>query len=905
MAVFFMHNTWNGSHTNLIFAVTSLSKNANEYDKFVFKIFQNGTQIVQHENANINVMADNFIYEMYTAPDLLGLHWVSPNCTYVACVDCYSAGSIDTSNYIHFTTNSISPPDDLISPSVYVPIRTQSYGTCIANSLVYAMEIFRAIKTDVTYEKFSAAYIFGSDGRSNDDMFFGEAVDNVIAYGSPRYEIYSGIFPDEFNKATAVSMFNNADNIVKENADKQRLREKLSVDFYDCESVANCIKSYGYFMFNFRVPNNFDEIDDSGIVPQPDWYTGENHSMALIGLTIKNGTKYWIAQNSWGEDWGQGGRCFIPYDWGCGIQAPTVNLSNCTSASWTLECYSVQPGSGYVSGNPSCPYNVKVSQISNERKVSLFWDIDEAVDYYMVLGRRFGTNRWYRKAVVDTTSEVIVEVDYYDTYEFMVIAFKDDYCSSQSNIAIMNITSAELNPKITTIYIYDATLNCMTSVDITGVTCELYVKQHTSNQWTLVSNKRYGTIMSWNFNSVQPTYGVQYDLKLVAKYEDVTEESAITTINLNKLPTLADPTDLRIARIDKGFSVSWAWVENTTFYSVQLIRNYDEGLFEYATTTNSLIIDDKLVASIEDESGDFYYITDNWKREPVMHYGVTYEIYLSAYYLNEYTLDNGCRVVETVQSEYVGPFDITTAPARPTVKTIDINDGVISGSWGLINDKGSITTVYLTLYDSYGNSLGSDYQLEYSNLQSGTFAFPKVASGNYVIRATSVFRFNDGTQDYVIWSVKDGGDDGSSDNGVYRYVYNSEDITISVSEINLRYTRIKKGFIVEWDSASDASGYNLQVLNNGSIVYQLKDTKVLSCTMDWLDYSTEYTIQVQGIKSDGTTSDWTAFTTATAPPIPEISVVSCSSNSLYGAWTLEDPNSKFTYLYVTLYPVEG
>lgn len=312
---------------------------------------------------------------------------------------------------------------------IYTNIKNQNpYQSCVANSLSTAMSIFRLMESDIM-EDYSVAYIFGSDGRSVENMIFEEAVDLCIQYGSPRWELYRGLFNDSTYKNTAVSLFNNAqsDKIIVNNAYKQRFKRKYRINFYDCDSVAEYIDAHGYFMFNFKIPNNFYSVGSNGIVPQPDTYSGENHSIALIGLTKISGNWYWIAQNSWGDTWGKDGRCFIPCDWGYD-----------SSQYWALDSYGIVPGNGFSGDQPSAVYDLVAEQDGNEKQVYLSWNSDESNADYVVLARQYGTEQWYRKAITtDTTA--IVSVDNFAKYDFMVLTLKDYYCSPQSKIVCVTV----------------------------------------------------------------------------------------------------------------------------------------------------------------------------------------------------------------------------------------------------------------------------------------------------------------------------------------------------------------------------------------------------------------------------------------------------------------------------------
>lgn len=134
-------------------------------------------------------------------------------------------------------------------------------------------------------------------------------------------------------------------------------------------------------------------------------------------------------------------------------------------------------------------------------------------------------------------------------------------------------------------------------------------------------------------------------------------------------------------------------------------------------------------------------------------YGRKYKFYLYSCYN------------DSIDSDWIYIGEGTVAPARPIIKTCDVVDGVITVSWELAADS-EISYVYFSLYDSDDNLVGSSYALTFANETSGTFSFPKVDDGKYIIKSSSVLQLEDGT---MIWSVDDQGDDGSTNNGDYKY----------------------------------------------------------------------------------------------------------------------------------------
>ena len=347
-----------------------------------------------------------------------------------------------------------------ITPT-YTDIKNQgSYQTCIANSLSTAMSIFKARATGIK-ENYSVSYIYGSDGKSNMEyMYFEEAIQLCRTYGSPRWEFFQGLENDGMSKSEAVSQFRayQGNSITTSNAKKQKFGSYEWVNFYDCDSVAYYIKNDGYFMFNFKIPNNFHNVGSDGIVPQPDdpsmisentkvggssAYSGANHSIALIGLTKIDGVPYWIAQNSWGDWWGKNGICFIPLDWGYD-----------SDEYWALESYGVTPGSNYDADHPDPVYNIK-ARSNNNKEITLSWNSNETNVYYAIFARQKYTTQWFCKYVItDNKTSATISVDSEGVeYEFMIITMKDYYCSYQSDIIMSYVNGADFT--ITNLGIYE------------------------------------------------------------------------------------------------------------------------------------------------------------------------------------------------------------------------------------------------------------------------------------------------------------------------------------------------------------------------------------------------------------------------------------------------------------------
>lgn len=350
-----------------IFYILGLEHPGKDYDEFEFIIINNYgderiIRINNDENAHGAGLTLNYYGQFWTDA------WLTPQTIYTFKARAQFNGVLyDIDDSVTFETLPVILPTGEHYPKYLPSIRRQDYNSCVAMSLTTGMDIFANIQSNTYNNEFSIAYAYGNrslqpqnDSEESGMNFYSTLVQNTTS-GSPKYRLVSPIFPDDLDFNSAKSLYNNASKAAKDNAVYQKFSFVREVYFYDGYGVSEAIMNNGFFMFNFRIPNNFYSVGFSGIVPQPNNYSYENHSMVIIGWKRISGEAHWIAQNSWGTGWGDGGRCYIPCDWGTNSPKPSDVFS------WVCDTYEVydDPIDPPVSTRPPLFY-WKYPKIQNE-----------------------------------------------------------------------------------------------------------------------------------------------------------------------------------------------------------------------------------------------------------------------------------------------------------------------------------------------------------------------------------------------------------------------------------------------------------------------------------------------------------------------------------------------------------
>ena len=91
--------------------------------------------------------------------------------------------------------------------------------------------------------------------------------------------------------------------------------QELEVDLF---AMKHCLAEGYPFVFGLSLFASFDDMDEDGYIPMPseDETSRSSHGAhAMICVGYDDEEEVFIIRNSWGEDWGDDGYCYIPYEY--------------------------------------------------------------------------------------------------------------------------------------------------------------------------------------------------------------------------------------------------------------------------------------------------------------------------------------------------------------------------------------------------------------------------------------------------------------------------------------------------------------------------------------------------------------------------------------------------------------
>lgn len=208
-------------------------------------------------------------------------------------------------------------------------VNQYSLGSCVGNATGAALKHAQIIQKlpDVFFP--SRLFIYYNarmtEGTTSEDngCCIRNAMKVVAHLGAPPEELWPYDL-DKWDKCPAKGAYWEA-------------RKHLAVDYYrvnwsELDEIKQCLAGGHGIVFGFQVPEHFEskEVERSGVLHMPGKnekfrgghavYCLDYHDEAIFPSWSKPGGV--LVQNSWGEEWGVGGRFWMPYDY---ITSPTLS----------------------------------------------------------------------------------------------------------------------------------------------------------------------------------------------------------------------------------------------------------------------------------------------------------------------------------------------------------------------------------------------------------------------------------------------------------------------------------------------------------------------------------------------------------------------------------------------------
>lgn len=239
-----------------------------------------------------------------------------------------------------------------------MPVKNQNtINSCVAHSIALIKEVQEYYETGKKM-KFSVGWVYGyrlSSQYQGQGMYPKEALANLKTIGDCLHED----FPENFEYDALKSLVTERKNKCMDNA----IPYKVSA--YARVTTVSAVKSCIYdkkspVMIVCDVYSSFYNTNSSGIVPLKSGALQGSHAMTIIGWTKINNVEYYVVQNSWGDQWGDNGICYIKTDSNIitdmytvtDKENTTIKFSDVPNDMWCKESVDKCVKAGLITGYP-------------------------------------------------------------------------------------------------------------------------------------------------------------------------------------------------------------------------------------------------------------------------------------------------------------------------------------------------------------------------------------------------------------------------------------------------------------------------------------------------------------------------------------------------------------------------
>lgn len=233
----------------------------------------------------------------------------------------------DCRDLIHTPEKKLSVPDKVDLRGGFAPCYDQgSLGSCTANAIGSLVQYCRKKQEEQAFMP-SRLFIYWNE----------RSMERTVEYDAGA-RIRDGMkVINKFGVCPEVAWPYDTKRFTQKPSD-QAFKQALDcqsvkyarVNRADWMSIVHTLANGNPIVFGFTVYESFesDAVAKTGMVPMPDPSEKAlgGHAVALVGYDRTK--KLFIVRNSWGPKWGDGGYCYMPWDY--------ITRSNLSSDFWTL-----------------------------------------------------------------------------------------------------------------------------------------------------------------------------------------------------------------------------------------------------------------------------------------------------------------------------------------------------------------------------------------------------------------------------------------------------------------------------------------------------------------------------------------------------------------------------------------
>ena len=187
-------------------------------------------------------------------------------------------------------------------------------SSCVANAIAGAYEYWIKLTAGQDYDTSRMFIYYNARWRNGDQKEDAGSIIQLAMEGLQEF----GSCPEPVWPFETDLLFKKPNREAYQTASEAKIKEMQQVPL-ELEAWKQALASGLPVVFGCLLYESFDECNQNGGVvpmPAPNEMSRESHgghSMCAVGYSDRE--KVFIVRNSWGEDWGDGGYCYMPYNY--------------------------------------------------------------------------------------------------------------------------------------------------------------------------------------------------------------------------------------------------------------------------------------------------------------------------------------------------------------------------------------------------------------------------------------------------------------------------------------------------------------------------------------------------------------------------------------------------------------